>query len=231
MAVAARGASGPDGSVAERVRPAQAEIETLLFPTTLMPAYAIARFYAPLLRGLPPGRVRFHALPRGGLGRTDAVVDGFRPGLEAIGARGGRVRLVGHSLGGVVAWALAHDYPDIVAEVELYAAPLRGTSRLATWMPLPEARFLTRASRWLGQYDRPLNGPMVRSVYTFCDVVVTPAREVCRVEGDRAENHYVVPFHVPARQRRDHEHLHRAAVSHTALPRHARLQARLRRMG
>ena len=207
------------------------EIETLLFPTTLMPAYAISRFYAPLLRRLPAGPVRFHALPGGGLGRTDTVVDGFRPVLEAVRGRGGRLRLIGHSLGGVVAWALAHDYPDVVAEVELYAAPLRGSSRLATWMPLPEARFLTRASRWLRQYDRPLNGPMVRSVYTFCDVFVTPAREVSRVEGDRAENHYVVPFHVPSRQRRADEHLHRATVSHTLLPRHARLQARLRHKG
>lgn len=203
-------------------------LETHIFGTTLMPRRFMPRFYAPLVAVLPPGRVSYRAMTEaGGLGRTDLVLDAMRPGLDRARARGARVRLVGHSLGGVVAWVLAREFADIVEEVELYGTPIRGTILTGTRLPVPEARFLARASRWLRAYDEPLDGPLVRSVYSACDVFVAPPRAASAVRGERAENHFIVPFPMPPQLRRPGERLHLGVADHVGLPRNRRLLARL----
>ena len=66
--------------------------------------------------------------PHGGLGRTDHIVESFTPMLNDARRAGSPIRLAGHSLGGVVAWALAHEYGDIVDTVEIWGAPVQGTA-------------------------------------------------------------------------------------------------------
>ena len=205
-------------------------IETHIFGTTLMPRVAMPRFYAPLVASLPPGPVRYRAMTEaGGLGRTDRVLDAMRPGLVRARERGARIRLVGHSLGGVVAWVLAHEFSEIVEEVELYGTPVRGTLLTTTRLPVAEARFLARTSRWLRAYDQPLDGPVVRSVYSACDVFVAPPRLMSAVRGERAENHFVGPVPLPKWLRRPDEQVHHAVAGHVGLPRARSVLSRLRR--
>lgn len=148
-----------------------------MFGRTLVPSWLLRRFYAPAAERVSQGGdVHYHAVaPHGGLGRTDHIVDSYRPLLEAAKSNARQVRLVGHSLGGVIAWALAHDHPDVVEIVEVWGAPRRGTAVAGFFRHIgAEARFLLPTSRWLRQYDKPLEGPVVRSVYTACDVLVLP---------------------------------------------------------
>ena len=200
-----------------------------MFGGTMAPAFAMPRLYGRLARRLSAGgaTVRFHAMPGGGFGRTDRIVDRFAEELERAALSGARLRLAGHSLGGAVAWALAHELTAHVERVELYGAPLRGTRWAPTWAPLPEARFVSPMSRWLRRYDRPLDGPVVVSVYSWLDTFVVPPRRSSHVEGSAAQNHFLVPFPLPHHLRRPDERLHAIACEHAYLPAHAGLQERL----
>lgn len=179
----------------------------------------MARFYRRAIsRFEARGEVELHAMPeRGGLGRTDRVVDHFRGMLEAAGRRGEQIDLAGHSLGGIVAWVLAHEYPEVVRRAELWCAPVRGTALGRVGAPIPELRFLARDSRFLRRYDTPTAGPVVRAVYTVLDPLAVPAYETCYLEGQGVENHVVTP--VPRWRTRENEFVHRAAVEHVVLPR------------
>src|SRR5207247_369400 len=80
---------------------------------------------------------------------------------ESAQARHEKLRLVGHSLGGVVAWALAQEYPEAVDTVEVWGAPLRGTGVarfFARISAVQEARFLSPDRGWLQRYHRPVHG-------------------------------------------------------------------------
>ena len=179
------------------------------------------RFYRRLTRRLAgDGPVSYHPISqRGGLGRTDLIVDAFREHLEQARDDGVRVQLAGHSLGGIVAWVLAHEYPDVVEVAELWSTPVRGTALSNVVIPIAEARFLARASRWLRRYDRPISGPLVRSIYTTLDQLAVPASQVCYVEGDTVENHVVTPVPLARWQRRPHQFVHRGVAEHVFLPR------------
>ena len=85
------------------------------------------------------------------------------------------------------------------------------------------ASFLSPDSGWLKRYDRPLNGPVARSIYTALDLMVVPARDSSYVEGDRAENHYLSPLWVRRWDRRPAERVHTGVADHVMLPRHNRL--------
>ena len=200
---------------------------THVFGATLTPARVLPWFYGPRAERLAEGgAIHYHAMPYGGLGRTDRIVESFMPLLESAQARQEKLRLVGHSLGGVVAWALAHEYPEAVDTVEVWGAPLRGTGVarfFARISAIQEARFLSPDSGWLKRYDRPLHGPVARSIYTALDLMVVPARDSSYVEGDRAENHYLSPLWVRKRDRRPAERVHTGVADHVMLPRHTRL--------
>lgn len=225
-------AADPERDVPSRAARAITEdtsrVQTHVFGGTVAPRWSMQWLYGPLARRVAQGGpVAFHTMaPVGGLGRTDRLVDRFRPILEAAAGEGRQVRLAGHSLGGAVAWVLAHEYPDAVELVELWGAPVRGTAvaRLFT-MVAPEARYLLPHSRWLARYDRPLNGPIVRAVYSGCDGIVVPPRHSSAIEGDRAENHFVTapicPFSTTRRSGRADEIVHRGVVDHVLLPRHS----------
>jgi pimeloyl-ACP methyl ester carboxylesterase len=196
---------------------------------TLMPGWLMPRYYRRLAARLSGGGpVGFHPMPeRGGLGRTDRIVDSFRPLLEDAAAAGTPVRLAGHSLGGIVAWVLAQEYPRTVEVAELWCAPIRGTALASVTAPVAESRFLAPASRWLRRYDRPVYGPLVRAVYTPLDQLAVPAATACYVEGNRVENHVVAPFRIPRRRLRWLEFAHRGAAEHVTLPRLANVHDRL----
>ncbi|HET6795094.1 MAG TPA: hypothetical protein VFH45_11655 [Acidimicrobiales bacterium] len=211
--------TAPHGPVAGSPGP----MPTHVFGGTLVPSWMVPVFYRPIGRRLAAGGpVTYHAMaPYGGLGRTDRIVDSYLPLLERTAAAGGRVRLAGHSLGGVVAWALAQEYPEVVDTVEVWAAPLRGTSIARFLHNLgAEARFLSPGSRWLRRYDRPLSGPVGRSVYTACDALVLPVRESCYMEGERVANHFLTPVPLPFGRRRPAERVHTGLADHILLPRH-----------
>lgn len=185
---------------------------------TLMPRFLMPRFYDAVVRRVSSGDVRYHAMPeRGGLGRSDRVVDRFRAMIEQADARSEQVRLVGHSLGGIIAWVLAHEYPRVIEMAELWCAPVRGTALANVLVPVAESRFLAPASRWLRRYDRPLSGPLVRAIYTPLDQLAVPAVRACYLEGDSVENHVVTPFRVPSV--RPNEFVHRGGGEHVTLPR------------
>jgi pimeloyl-ACP methyl ester carboxylesterase len=198
---------------------------------TLMPPGMVPRAYRRLARRLrdADGAVTYHGMPeRGGLGRTDRVVDVFRPLVRRARAEGSRVRLAGHSLGGIVCWALAHEYPDAVERVELWCAPVRGTRLASARAPVAESRFLCRESRWLAQYDRPLDAVVVRAVFPSHDALASPALEVCPVEGEHAENHVV---HRPGERPTvgtDGMEVHAGTGGHVTLPGRAWIHGRLR---
>ncbi|MBV8159513.1 MAG: hypothetical protein JO265_01190 [Acidimicrobiia bacterium] len=200
---------------------------THVFGATLLPSFTLPWFYANRARRLAEGgSVHYHAMPKGGLGRTDDIVERFLPILEDARSSGEKLRLMGHSLGGVVAWALAHEVSDAVDAVELWGAPLRGTG-LANFFkflqPVQEATFLARGSEFLASYDRPLHGPSVRSIYTAVDLFVVPPRETCYVEGDRAENHFLSPHPLARADQRRGEQVHAGIADHILLPRHGGL--------
>ena len=194
---------------------------------TLMPRFLMPRFYRAIVQRVAVGGpVRYHAMPEhGGLGRTDRVVDGFRALIEEAESRSERVRLVGHSLGGIIAWVLAHEYPRVIEFAELWCAPVRGTALANVLVPVAESRFLAPASRWLRGYDRPLSGPLVRAVYTPLDQLAVPAMRACYLEGDQVENHVVTPFRRTSL--RANEFLHRGAGEHVTLPRSPAVNTRL----
>jgi pimeloyl-ACP methyl ester carboxylesterase len=203
----------------------------LVLGPTLMPHGLVPRAYHRLTRRLRDrgGAVTYHGMTeRGGLGRTDRIVDGFRPLLDRARADRGRVRLAGHSLGGIVCWALAHEYADVVEQVELWCAPVRGTRLASARAPVPESRFLCRESRWLASYDRPLSDVRVRAVFPAKDALAAPALEVCPVEGDDCENHVV---HRPGATPRTGVAgmvLHAGGGGHVTLPARAWIHGRLR---
>jgi pimeloyl-ACP methyl ester carboxylesterase len=204
---------------------------THVFGATLLPSFLLPWFYSGRAKRLAEGgEIHYHAMPKGGLGRTDDIVEGFLPLLEEARQQGEKLRLVGHSLGGVVAWALAHEITEAVDTVELWGAPLRGTG-LANFFkfiqPVQEATFLSRGSEFLAGYDRPLDGPVVRSLYTALDLFVVPPRESCFVEGERAENHLLTPRDLPRNEQRSGERVHPGLADHVLLPRHGRLLSAL----
>jgi pimeloyl-ACP methyl ester carboxylesterase len=206
--------------------------EVHVFGGTLAPRWLMPRLYGRISTRLAEGGpVRFHPMqPFGGLGRTDHIVESFEPILSDARDRGVEVRLAGHSLGGVVAWALAHQYPDVVDTVEMWGAPLRGTLAARALARFGgEAKFLRPCDRWLRKYDQPLNGPTVRSFYTACDELVLPPRMSSHVEGDDASNHFLVHPLCPHQPRRSkeppHERLHKGLSGHLLLPLHPGLNA------
>ena len=207
----------------------QTGAEVHIFGGTLAAGWVMPRLYGRLAGrlGRDAASVHYHPMPGGGLGRTDRIVDEFAERLERAALAGRALRLAGHSLGGTVAWALAHELAPHVERVELYGAPLRGTRWAATWAPLPEARFLSPMSRWLRRYDQPLDGPVVRSVYSWLDTWVAPPRKSSHVEGSAAENHFLVPIRLPRHLRREGERLHSIVCDHAYLPAHVELQRRL----
>jgi pimeloyl-ACP methyl ester carboxylesterase len=197
------------------------QVETHVLGPTLMPRFLMPRFYRSLTQRLAQGGpVHYHAMPeRGGLGRTDLVVDHFRPLVEAAAAKQQKVRLAGHSLGGLVAWVLAHDYPYAIEVAELWCTPVRGTALANVAVPVPESRFLARASRWIRRYDRPVEHTWVRSIYTTLDQLAVPSRSACYLEGDNVENHVVAPHALQRRSWRPNEWRHRGTAEHVTLPR------------
>ena len=201
-------------------------VVTHVLGPTLMPRFLMPRFYRGVVdRVAGGGPVRYHAMTeRGGLGRTDHVVDGFRAIVEHAAARREKVRLVGHSLGGIVAWVLAHEYPHAVERAELWCAPVRGTALANVLVPVAESRFLARASRWLRRYDRPLNGTQVTAIYTVLDQLAVPPARTCYVEGDQVTNYLVSPYRRAAGLR-PNELLHRGIGEHVTLPRSPSINA------
>ena len=198
---------------------------THILGPTLMPRFLMPRFYRGVVaRVAGNGPVTYHAMPeRGGLGRTDLVVDGFRDIVEQAAARREKVRLVGHSLGGIVAWVLVHEYPYAIEYAELWCAPVRGTAWANVVAPVAESRFLARTSRWLQRYDRPLNGPPVIAIYSALDQLAVPPSRACYLEGDHVTNYLVSPYRrVPLRT---NEVLHRAFGEHVTLPRGGSINA------
>ena len=206
------------------------QIVTHVLGPTLMPRFLMPRFYRSIARRVAgDGPVVFHAMPeRGGLGRTDHVVDGFRAIVEHAAARRTKVRLVGHSLGGIVGWGLAREYPHAIESAVLWCAPIRGTALANVLVPVAESRFLAPASRWLRTYDRPLNGPRVRAVYTSLDQLAVPAAHACYLEGDSVENYLVTPYRRGVRLRANEFRL-RGAAEHITLPRHTSVNLELQR--
>jgi pimeloyl-ACP methyl ester carboxylesterase len=204
-------------------------LPTHVLGSTLMPKFLMRRFYARVVDRLAgTGPVHYHSMPElGGFGRTDRIVDALRWPFEQARARRERVQLVGHSLGGVVAWVLVHEFPDVIARAELWCAPLRGTALAPTSAPVPEARFLAPASRYLARYNRPVSGPFVRSMYTWLDPLAVPSLRTCYIEGDTVENHVVSPIPIPHRRLRTNEHVHTGIADHVTLPRMELINRRL----
>ena len=203
-------------------------LTTHVFGATLVPSWVMAGFYAPAAKRLAEGGpITYHCMaPRGGTGRTDRIVASFAPLFEAARSQDRKLRLVGHSLGAVVAWALAHEWAEVVDTVELWGAPLRGTGFAQLFQAVcAEARFLLPGSRWLASYDRPLDGPVVRSIYTACDLFVVPPRRSSYVQGERAENHFLCPAPLRQRTHRSDERVHAGWADHVLLPRHLGLLA------
>ena len=197
-------------------------VATHVLGPTLMPRFLMPRFYRCVTDRLAEGTVTYHAMPeRGGLGRTDHVVDGFRVLAEQAEARREKIRLVGHSLGGIVVWVIAREYPHVIDTAELWCAPVRGTALAHVVVPVAESRFLSRTSRWLKRYDRPLNGVRIRAVYTALDQLAVPAPYTCYLEGDDVENYLVSPYPSAAGRLRPDEYLHRGVGEHVTLPRMA----------
>lgn len=206
-----------------------AEANTIVLGPTLMPGWMMPRFYRPLAtRFGGGGEVAFHPMPeRGGLGRTDVVVDHFRPLVASARLRGVTLRIAGHSLGGLVAWALAHEYPETIEAVELWGAPINGTLLGHTRGPVAEMRFLARESRWLHQYAEPVDDVFVRAVVTPLDVLAMPGLIACRVPGENAETHIVSPVPIPRLLRPRNSWVHIAAAGHTLLPKRQDVQDHL----
>ena len=196
-------------------------VVTHVLGPTLMPQFLMPRFYRTMATRLAEGGpIEYHSMSeRGGLGRTDLVVDRFRPIVEAAAARREKVRLAGHSLGGVAVWVLAHEYPYAIDAAELWCAPVRGTALANVLVPVAESRFLARTSRWLRRYDRPVERTTVRSIYTVLDQLAVPSPYACYLEGDNVTNHLVSPYSLHRRLRRPNEQWHRGTAEHVTLPR------------
>ncbi len=123
------------------------------------------------------------------LGPTAAALNGIEQLFDTIhAAHGGKVSLIGHSLGGVIARELAKKKPDAVRQLILLASPIH----LPTASPLePIYKLLSRwhsidASSSIDELNTPPTVP-VTAIYTRTDGVV--AWESCQeFEGPRREN-------------------------------------------
>lgn len=82
----------------------------------------------------------------------------------------------GHSQGGLLALALANEYPNRVTSVEIFGAPLYGTRIAPIWLPLPAVRAMNHRSRWLKKLrtHENFNPTKVHSYFSALDVLVVP---------------------------------------------------------
>jgi len=82
----------------------------------------------------------------------------------------------GHSQGGLLALALANEYPSRVRSVEIFGAPLYGTRIAPIWLPLPAVRAMNHRSRWLKELraHENLDPTKVHSYFSALDVLVVP---------------------------------------------------------
>ena len=123
------------------------------------------------------------------LGPTAAALDGIEALLGAAHRRhGGKVTLIGHSLGGVIARELAKQHPDQVRQLLVLASPIH----LPTASPLePVYRLLARwhciaTARTAAELNTPPIVP-VTAIYTKSDGIV--AWQSCReVAGECRES-------------------------------------------
>jgi pimeloyl-ACP methyl ester carboxylesterase len=199
---------------------------THAFGGTFAPAWILPRVYGRLAGRLANGGpVRDHAtVPLGGIGRTDKTVESFALIFER--ARPCRLRVAGHSLGGVVGRALAHDYPNAVEVLEVWATPVRGTGVAWLFHHLgAEARFLTLGQPLVKALRRPAERTRGPSMYTACDLFVVAARQSSSVEGDQARNHLLSPFLLHRSNRRPGQRVHTGWADHLVLPRYPTLVA------
>jgi pimeloyl-ACP methyl ester carboxylesterase len=78
-------------------------------------------------------------------GPTPDIVEGLSARFRQLADRHEQpIALVGWSLGGVFAWALARHSPDLVSQVITLGSPLRGTTQAARSLPLPATSIWSR---------------------------------------------------------------------------------------
>lgn len=87
-----------------------------------------------------------------------------------------RYIVCGHSQGGLLALALANEYPSRVTSVEIFGTPLYGTRIAPIWLPLPAVRAMNHRSRWLKELrgHENLDPAKVHSYFSVLDVLVVP---------------------------------------------------------
>jgi pimeloyl-ACP methyl ester carboxylesterase len=78
-------------------------------------------------------------------GPTPEIVDGLTARFRQLAERHDQpIALVGWSLGGVYAWALARRSPDLVSQVITLGSPLQGTAVSAGPLPMPTSSIWSR---------------------------------------------------------------------------------------
>jgi hypothetical protein len=141
--------------------------------TAIMRAFLASRGYA--VSGWGQGR---------NLGFRPGVVDGLRGRLVRLAAdRGGKVSLVGWSLGGIFARELAKEVPDAVRQVISLASPFTGHPRATNAFRLYE--WMTGHRIGAPEIHEPLRAPPpvpTTSIWSRTDGVVSWR---CSVERER----------------------------------------------
>ncbi|NWK95975.1 hypothetical protein DM806_09865 [Sphingobium lactosutens] len=124
----------------------------------------------------------------------------LRKRFEDVASKsGGRVSLVGWSLGGVMARHMARDYPELVRRVVTLAAPFTGdpaaTSIRAFYEMLSGEDFESLETQALWQANRAAPSVPTTSIYTRSDGI-TAWRNCLETESDLTENAEVIGSHL-----------------------------------
>jgi pimeloyl-ACP methyl ester carboxylesterase len=172
-------------------------------PVLVLPGFtADDRSTAPLRRTIREHGYRTYSWGLGpNVGPTDRIIDGVRRRLDEVRRRNDRpVSLVGWSLGGVFARALARETPEAVRRVITLASPYRMTEQDRTsahrlWDRLERFRSATRRGPWVPEWERPPLAVPATSIYSRHDGVVRWSTCIDEV-GPRSENIEVHSTHV-----------------------------------
>ncbi|MCB0966161.1 MAG: alpha/beta hydrolase [Ilumatobacter sp.] len=172
-------------------------------PVLILPGFTTSDLSTRQLRGvLRANGYRAHGWLLGrNIGPTDRIITGVRERIEELVERHGRpITLIGWSLGGIFARAMARERPDLVRQVIVLVSPFRITEYDRSSLDGIYERLAHRHDgdlelRELREQERPPLDVPSTSIYTRTDGMV--AWQLCIDEvGPQSENIEIYSSHI-----------------------------------
>jgi pimeloyl-ACP methyl ester carboxylesterase len=172
-------------------------------PVLLLPGFGAGdRSTVPLRWTLRSQGYWTHAWQLGrNIGPTSRAVRGMRVRLEQLhGTHGRRVSLIGQSLGGIYARALARERPELVRQVITLGSPYRmvegdRSAAQRAWARVEHLHVKDPALRDVAEHERPPLRVPATSIYSRTDGIA-PWQTCIDVVGPHAENIEIRGSHI-----------------------------------